>query len=162
MDILVTVDGLKKSFGVHDIFQNVSFTVRQGEKVGLVGVNGSGKTTLLRCLLDPEFADGGSVKFAGDLRLGYVEQGFDDFREETIWQFMQHACPDILNLREKMRSWRRKAAGPKGTTPGNPGPVYARTESRYAHLDGYHYESNIKRVLIGLGYPEETWQNRAG
>ncbi len=161
MDILVTVDGLKKSFGVHDIFQNVSFTIRQGEKVGLVGVNGSGKTTLLRCLLDPEFADGGSVKFAGDLRLGYVEQGFDDFREETIWQFMQHACPDILNLREKMRQLEEASGRAQGEELQGILDQYARTESRYAHLDGYHYESNIKRVLIGLGYPEETWQWRA-
>lgn len=161
MDILVTVDGLKKSFGVHDIFQNVSFTVRQGEKVGLVGVNGSGKTTLLRCLLDPDFADGGSVKFAGDLRLGYVEQGFDDFREETVWQFMQHACPDILNLREKMRQLEEASGRAQGEGLQGILDQYARTESRYAHLDGYHYENNIKRVLIGLGYPEETWQWRA-
>ena len=161
MDILVTVDGLKKSFGVHDIFQNVSFTVRQGEKVGLVGVNGSGKTTLLRCLLDPDFADGGSVKFAGDLRLGYVEQGFDDFREEPVWQFMQHACPDILNLREKMRQLEEASGRAQGEELQGILDQYARTESRYAHLDGYHYENNIKRVLIGLGYPEETWQWRA-
>ena len=161
MDILVTVDGLKKSFGVHDIFQNVSFTVRQGEKVGLEGVNGSGKTTLLRCLLDPDFADGGSVKFAGDLRLGYVEQGFDDFREETVWQFMQHACPDILNLREKMRQLEEASGRAQGEELQGILDQYARTESRYAHLDGYHYENNIKRVLIGLGYPEETWQWRA-
>lgn len=161
MDILVTVDGLKKSFGVHDIFQNVSFTVRQGEKVGLVGVNGSGKTTLLRCLLDPDFADGGSVKFARDLRLGYVEQGFDDFREETVWQFMQHACPDILNLREKMRQLEEASGRAQGEELQGILDQYARTESRYAHLDGYHYENNIKRVLIGLGYPEETWQWRA-
>ena len=157
----MTVDGLKKSFGVHDIFQNVSFTVRQGEKVGLVGVNGSGKTTLLRCLLDPDFADGGSVKFAGDLRLGYVEQGFDDFREETVWQFMQHACPDILNLREKMRQLEEASGRAQGEELQGILDQYARTESRYAHLDGYHYENNIKRVLIGLGYPEETWQWRA-
>ena len=157
----MTVDGLKKSFGVHDIFQNVSFTVRQGEKVGLVGVNGSGKTTLLRCLLDPDFADGGSVKFAGDLRLGYVEQGFDDFREETVWQFMQHACPDILNLLEKMRQLEEASGRAQGEELQGILDQYARTESRYAHLDGYHYENNIKRVLIGLGYPEETWQWRA-
>ena len=161
MDILLTVDGLKKSFGVHDIFQNVSFTLRQGEKVGLVGVNGSGKTTLLRCLLDPDFADGGAVKFAGELRLGYVEQGFDDFREETVREFMQHACPDILDLREKMRRLEEESGRAQGEKLQDILDQYARTESRYAHLDGYHYESNIKRVLIGLGYPEETWQWRA-
>ena len=75
MDILVTVDHLAKSFGAHDIFDKVSFTIRQGEKLGLVGVNGSGKTTLLRCLMDPSFADKGTVQYAGEIRVGYVEQG---------------------------------------------------------------------------------------
>lgn len=161
MDILVTVDGLKKSFGVHDIFKNVSFTIRQGEKVGLVGVNGSGKTTLLRCLLQPDFADGGTVKFAGELRLGYVQQGFNDFREETIWEFMQGACPDILALRQKMRELEEAGGTAQGDELQQVLDQYARTENRYAHLDGYHYESNIKKVLTGLGYPEETWNDRA-
>ena len=38
---------------------------------------------------------------------------------------------------------------------------YGRVETRYAHLDGYHYENNIKRVLMGLGYPESTWEHNA-
>ena len=161
MDILVTVDNLKKSFGIHDVFQNVSFTIRKGEKVGLVGVNGSGKTTLLRCLLEPDFADGGTVKFAGELRLGYVQQGFDDFREESLWQFMQGACPDILQLREKMRELEEAGSKAKGDALDEILEQYAKVENRYAHIDGYHYESNIKKVLIGLGYPEETWEKRA-
>lgn len=161
MDILVTVDGLKKSFGVHEIFHNVSFTIRKGEKVGLVGVNGSGKTTLLKCLLNPDFADGGTVKFAGELRLGYVEQGFDDFKEETIREFMQHSCPDIVALRGKMRDLEAQSGKASGDALKAVLDQYARTEARYAHLDGYHYENNIKRVLLGLGYPEDTWEKRA-
>ena len=161
MDILVTVDQLKKSFGIHDVFQNVSFTIRKGEKVGLVWVNGSGKTTLLHCLLNPDFADGGTVKFAGELRLGYVQQGFNDFKEETIWQFMQGACPDILQLREKMRELEEVGSKVDGKALDDILDQYAKTENRYAHIDGYHYESNIKKVLIGLGYPEETWEKRA-
>ena len=129
--------------------------------MGLVGVNGSGKTTLLRCLLQPDFADGGTVKFAGELRLGYVQQGFNDFREETIWEFMQGACPDILALRQKMRELEEAGGTAQGDELQQVLDQYARTENRYAHLDGYHYESNIKKVLTGLGYPEETWNDRA-
>ena len=74
---------------------------------------------------------------------------------------MQHACPDILNLREKMRQLEEASGRAQGEELQGILDQYARTESRYAHLDGYHYENNIKRVLIGLGYPEETWQWRA-
>ena len=59
----LTVTNLGKSFGTHEIFQDVSFTVAKGEHIGLVGVNGSGKTTLLKCLLNPDYADTGMVSF---------------------------------------------------------------------------------------------------
>lgn len=161
MDILVTVDHLAKSFGAHDIFDKVSFTIRQGEKLGLVGVNGSGKTTLLRCLMDPSFADKGTVQYAGEIRVGYVEQGFDNIEDETIWEFMLRSCPDILSLREKMKDLERESGEKTGEALKDVLDRYGRVEARYAHLDGYHYENNIKRVLIGLGYPESTWEHNA-
>ena len=46
----LVVENIVKSFGIHEIFKNVSFMLDRGEKVGLVGANGGGKTTLLRCL----------------------------------------------------------------------------------------------------------------
>ena len=161
MDILVTVDHLAKSFGAHDIFDKVSFTIRQGEKLGLVGVNGSGKTTLLRCLMDPSFADKGTVQYAGEIRVGYVEQGFDNIEDETIWEFMLRSCPDILSLRETMKELERESGEKTGDALKDVLDRYGRVETRYAHLDGYHYENNIKRVLMGLGYPESTWEHNA-
>ena len=81
----LVVDNIAKSFGIHSIFKNVSFTISKGEKVGLVGVNGSGKTTLLRCLLQPETVDEGSISYESDLRLGYVQQGFADMGDFSLW-----------------------------------------------------------------------------
>lgn len=162
MEIQLTVDNLGKSFGVQQIFKNVSFTLRQGEKVGLVGVNGSGKTTLLRCLLAPSVADEGSVKYAGELRLGYVEQGFNGFtQEETIWDFLLKACPEIVELRQRLAQLEHDSASLQGEALEEALALYARISGRYEHLDGYNYETNIKRVLIGLGYPENTWSERA-
>ena len=50
----LVVDKIARSFGINEIFKDISFMIDKGEKIGLVGVNGSGKTTLLRCLLAPE------------------------------------------------------------------------------------------------------------
>jgi len=161
MDIQLTVDNVGKSFGIHNIFKNVSFTIRQGEKVGLVGVNGSGKTTLLRCLLSPSEADEGSIKYAGELRLGYVEQGFDSFGEETVWEFMMKSCPDILMLRAKLKELEAAGSKTKGEALRESLDSYSRVSARYEHLDGYHYETNIKKVLMGLGYGEEYWPQKA-
>ena len=49
----LVVDKIARSFGINEIFKDISFMIDKGEKIGLVGVNGSGKTTLLRCLLAP-------------------------------------------------------------------------------------------------------------
>ena len=161
MDIQLTVDNVGKSFGIHNIFKNVSFTIRQGEKVGLVGVNGSGKTTLLRCLLSPSEADEGTIKYAGELRLGYVEQGFDSFGEETVWEFMMKSCPDILALRAKLAQLEAAGSKTQGAALQESLDSYSKVSARYEHLDGYHYETNIKKVLMGLGYTEEYWQQKA-
>lgn len=158
----LVVDNIAKSFGIHNIFQNVSFTVSKGEKVGLVGVNGSGKTTLLRCLLSPETVDEGSISYERDLRLGYVQQGFADMGTDSLWEFMLRSCQDIVKLKGKMaRLEARAAAIEPGMELEEILADYARTSAKYEHLDGYNYELNIKKVLIGLGFSEAEWNKSA-
>lgn len=71
---LLEVRGLSKAYGIQTIFTDVSFQIRRGEKVGLIGPNGVGKTTLVRCILGMERPDSGNVALAPGERVGYVEQ----------------------------------------------------------------------------------------
>jgi len=158
----LVVDNIAKSFGIHNIFKNVSFTISKGEKIGLVGVNGSGKTTLLRCLLLPDSVDEGSISYESDLRLGYVQQGFANMGKGTLWDFMLSSCKDIVKLRLKMAKLEAKVAATKpGAALEEVLADYARTSAQYEHLDGYQYEFNIKKVLIGLGFLEDSWSKSA-
>ncbi|MCI7287224.1 ABC-F family ATP-binding cassette domain-containing protein [Parabacteroides sp. AGMB00274] len=68
------VDGLTKSFGDLVLFENITFGVAQGQKIGLIAKNGSGKTTLLNIIAGKEDYDEGSIVFRNDLRVGYLEQ----------------------------------------------------------------------------------------
>jgi ATP-binding cassette subfamily F protein uup len=68
------IDGLTKSFGDLVLFQNITFGITQGQKIGLIAKNGSGKTTLLNIIAGKEGYDNGSVVFRNDLRVGYLEQ----------------------------------------------------------------------------------------
>lgn len=68
------VDGLTKSFGDLVLFENITFGVAQGQKIGLIAKNGSGKTTLLNIITGKEDYDEGSIVFRNDLRVGYLEQ----------------------------------------------------------------------------------------
>ena len=74
MPPIINVQGISKAFGANPLFQNVSFTVSQGDRIGLIGPNGSGKSTLLRILAGSEVPDDGEVAFRKRLRVSYVEQ----------------------------------------------------------------------------------------
>jgi ATP-binding cassette subfamily F protein uup len=71
---LINVRSISKTFGADPLFQNVSFTVSEGDRIGLIGPNGSGKSTLLRILAGTEDTDDGEIAFRKRLRLSYVEQ----------------------------------------------------------------------------------------
>ena len=157
----LVVENVAKSFGIHEIFKDVSFMLDRGEKVGLVGVNGGGKTTLLRCLLAPETVDSGFIKFEPGLRIGYVEQGFQGIGAGTLWQFLVNAGKDILELRQKMAELEKQVTSAKGTELDSLLADYARVSNIYEHADGYNYENRIKIVLHGLGFPENEWDKPA-
>ncbi len=156
----LTVDKISKAFGIHEIFKDVSFMIEKGEHIGLVGVNGSGKTTLLRCLLQPDWTDGGSIRFEAGISVGYVQQGFAGI-SGTIWQFMLAACPEITALRRKLEELEARSAGLQGGELDACLEEYERVTRRYEFFDGYNFENRIKRVLIGLGYTEDWWQRQA-
>jgi macrolide transport system ATP-binding/permease protein len=82
---LLQVEGLAKSFGVHDVFSGVSFFVNAGEKAALVAPNGAGKTTLLRIIRGEIQADAGKVTFfRPDVRIGYLPQTLEAEDEQDV------------------------------------------------------------------------------
>jgi len=80
---MITINNLSKSFGKQEIFDDVSFNVNQGEKIGLVGRNGHGKTTLLRMIVGDDHPDSGEIVIPKNYRTGYVTQHIH-FTEDTV------------------------------------------------------------------------------
>jgi len=81
---MLTVAGLTKSFGGRVLFDDVSFTLQSGERVGLVGPNGAGKSTLLKIILSKEEPNAGEVTFIRGTRLGYLPQESESAGNATI------------------------------------------------------------------------------
>mgnify|MGYP000310441441 FL=1 len=91
---VLRVNGLTKYFGINSVFENVSFELKSGEHVGLVGANGAGKTTLLKCIMGREEADRGTIKTSDGAVIGYLRQDFD-YAGETIRDEMEEAWKDV-------------------------------------------------------------------
>ena len=70
----LSVDGISKSYGIKTLFSDVSFGIEKGDKAALIASNGSGKSTLLKIIVGKESMDTGTVTFANDIRVGYLEQ----------------------------------------------------------------------------------------
>ncbi len=85
---MIQVNGLDKSYGQQVVFDNVSFTINSGERVGLVGRNGHGKTTLLRMILGQEHPDSGTISIPAGYRIGHLSQHIR-FKEDTV---LKEAC----------------------------------------------------------------------
>jgi len=94
---------LSKSFGLDPLFQDVSFTLKPGERIGLVGPNGSGKTTLMRILAGITRPDAGTLSITpAGARVGYLPQGYEFHGEETIQSFLTRAEGDLPALEERL------------------------------------------------------------
>ena len=72
--MILLVDKIEKSFGARTLFTGAALQVNAGERYALVGPNGAGKTTLLKIIMGIDSPDAGSVTFAKDANVGYLEQ----------------------------------------------------------------------------------------
>jgi ATP-binding cassette subfamily F protein 3 len=108
---MLTTHNLSKSFGITPILQSISFSIKPGEKVGLVGQNGCGKTTLLRILAGEEHPDEGHFHFTpSTLHVGYLPQGYIPDPEETIHQFIAKMEGDLDALTAGLETTAAKLA----------------------------------------------------
>ena len=88
----IRVQKLTKSFGIHTIFQNVSFELHRGERIGLIGANGVGKSTLLKCLMGEEEYDAGAFVISEGETIGYLQQNITFDAAVTLRQTISDAC----------------------------------------------------------------------
>lgn len=150
---VLKINGLSKSFGIKTVFENVSFEVRSGERIGLVGANGAGKTTLLRCLMGQEDYDKGSVSTSPGAVIGYLRQDFN-YESQTLREEMELAWKDVLYYKDKLAELARKL---ETSHDEELVAAYGRTEERFEYLGGYDYESTTRKILTGLGFSDVDW-----
>lgn len=134
------IDGLTKSFGDLVLFEDITFGVAQGQKIGLIAKNGTGKTTLLNIIAGKEDYDSGSVVFRNDLRVGYLEQSPVYPAGLTVLQ----AC--FYSPNETVRLIAEYEAAMASGDHSNLEDILLRMD----HLKAWDYEQRAKQILSQL------------
>ena len=134
------VENLTKSFGDLVLFQDISFGVAEGQRIGLIAKNGSGKTTLLNILAGIEGYDDGKITYRRDLKVGYLEQSPKYPGELTVLEACFFHGNETVQLIKEYEQCME--------TPGNPGmeDLLVRME----HAKAWDYERKAKQILSQL------------
>ena len=114
---MLQVTRVAKSFGGRTLFSDVSWTVNDGERVGLVGPNGAGKTTLLKIIAGDEARDGGAVTLGKDVRLGYLPQEVTRATHGTILEHVLEGSAEIMQARRRLADVEARLASADHTAP---------------------------------------------
>ena len=150
--IILALQDVRKSFGTHEVLKSVSFTLQEGERMGMVGVNGSGKSTLMKIIAGLESADSGSVNMQKGLRLGYLAQQGELTGEETVLETLESVFEPQRRMETELRALEQEMAL-SGTDPDALrilGSKYDALTREFERSNGYGWRSSVQGVLAGL------------
>lgn len=157
--MILSVDKIEKSFGARTLFSGASFQVNPGNRFALVGPNGAGKTTLLKIIMGLDTPDAGTITFAKEVNVGYLEQETKLASDVPVIDEVMNAAHEIRELGERAEELQLAIAeaGEKGGVPEQLLKEYGRVQDRFEGLGGYELESNARQILAGLGFPVEDF-----
>lgn len=144
--------GLGKSFGVRQVFSNVSFEIKEGDRIALVGPNGAGKSTLLKSILGIEELDEGQVVMSPVASIGYLQQDVN-LGDASLAEEIETAWEDVHALENKLQELTTYLETHEASESDLQRLDYL--QNRLEWLGGYDYEQKTKRIVYGLGFTDE-------
>ena len=155
---MLSIDNVSKGFGGQTLFDNASFGVGDGERIGVIGPNGAGKTTFFRMLMGDELPDKGQIRAPKNYRMAQLQQEWlpregDTALEATLREFgpwfeTRLALHDMQENLDHSPDEKELAR-------------YQQIESRFSFLGGHDVEQTARELLSGLGFKAEQFDQPA-
>ena len=158
--MILSCQGICKSFCEKAILQNASFHIEEREKAALIGNNGAGKTTLLRIIMNELPADEGQTVLMKDKKIGYLAQYQDIRGHRTIYEELLTTKQYIIDMETRMRSIEAEMNQAEGEALERLMNTYTRLTHEFELENGYAYKSELTGVLKGLGFTEEDFDKQ--
>lgn len=159
--IVLSCNNISKAYIVDNIIENISFTINDNEKIGLIGLNGAGKTTLFNVLTGELDYDSGEIIVPKNKKISYLKQNTKIESDKTIFEEMLTMFDDIISMEKELRQLEIEIS--KFTEHDEDGMLanlmdkYTHLNEKFVELDGFSYKSHIRGVLKGLSFNEEDF-----
>lgn len=159
--MMIQSQHIQKYYGAELVLIDVSFEIKEGEKVGLIGRNGSGKTTLMKLISGSDAPDQGTLSIRRNARIGALAQIPDYGNGETVYHILQSAFHSLLEIKDEMQ--RLEAEMSASDAVRQPSRLealleqYGQKQDEFERGRGYEIEASIDRVTAGLGIPVEQY-----
>uniref|UniRef100_UPI003F54D394 ribosomal protection-like ABC-F family protein n=1 Tax=Lactobacillus acidophilus TaxID=1579 RepID=UPI003F54D394 len=158
--IIAQGHNLEQQFGANTLFKNVNFSIDSNARIGLVGPNGVGKTTLLKIMMGEQEPTHGEFTVNKGIDVGYIAQENALDEDKTIWDEMEGVFAPLIKDSKTLISMQQQIAD----HPENQELLkqYDQKQFAFEQKGGYTYQSDIKSILNGFKFPENTWQKKIG
>ena len=160
---MLNIHKLSVGFGGEYLFEDISFRLHAGDRVGLIGKNGAGKSTLLKLLSKDMAPDTGVIASEKDLKLGFLRQDIDFVQGRTVLEEAQQAFEEIKALELQLDEINHQLA----TRTDYESEVYSQLiedlseiTQRYEIVAGYNYQGETEKILQGLGFNRSDFDKK--
>ena len=160
---MLNIHNLSVSFSGEYLFEEISFKLISGDRVGLIGKNGAGKSTLLKLLSKEMELDAGSIAFEKDISTGFLKQDIDFDKGRTVLEEAYQAFVEIKILEYRQDEINKKLE--ERTDYESDSYLELITElgdvtDRYELIGGYNYQGQTEKILNGLGFKREDFNKK--
>lgn len=155
---VLSCSNICKTYIVDVILDKISFSVEDGDKIGVIGLNGTGKTTLFNILAGNISKDSGDMYLQKDMKIGYLEQHTKIESDKSVYNQCLEVFEDLIIMEDDIRNLENSISMEAniGETPELSILMeqYGHLSEVFVSLNGYGYKSEIRGVLKGLGFPD--------
>ena len=161
---MLQLDNLSKDFAGKPLFANVSWHLKKGERVALVGENGAGKSTLMKIIAGQIEPSAGELRFARGARAAYLPQDGLVVSGKMLFHEVRSALAELLEMEEELHHLGQELASCSHDSPeyGQLLERYGDLQEHFRHSGGYTMEAETGAVLKGLGFPRSDWYRDCG
>jgi ATP-binding cassette subfamily F protein uup len=146
---MLTVENVSKTYGEKQLFKNISFTIGEKERVGLIGVNGTGKSSLLKIVSGKDTPDDGKISSSKDYSISFLEQQPELEKSRTVLEQVFHGDAPILKLMREYESLLIKLNS--FPTDSSLQESLFQLHKQMDALDAWNASTNAKTILMKLG-----------